>query len=170
MSMDRRQFLSRLLKGIAVAAVAPEVIAKACEEARIPKGTVFSFGPRGVDTWTLPPHWECQFDRVWGEIMAKQMDHRLANTYKWEKQDMLYIDGTHDNVQWVDDVDAQLLEDFPQVTHQSFEEVRALQSGKIDTFVGFDFVRTPLLKPTLTDRLRWAVQDIKDTILSPLTA
>ena len=78
--MNRRDFLRRFLGGLAVAAVAPEVIARACEQAQIPKGTVFSFAPEQVEMmeFTLPPYFECQFDQVWTELMAKDVDARMG--------------------------------------------------------------------------------------------
>ena len=33
------------------------------------------------EIWTLPPHFQTQFDDSWHEIMAQQTEHRLAGTY-----------------------------------------------------------------------------------------
>ena len=43
-----------MFKGLAVASIAPAVIAKACEDHAIPNGTVFSFGQRMMK----PINWE----------------------------------------------------------------------------------------------------------------
>ena len=87
MSMDRRQFLSRFFKGLAVAAIAPEVIAKACEEHSIAKGTFYSLGRRHSGTqriFTIPPHYQVQFSEHWHHLVADQeaqawLDGRIQN-------------------------------------------------------------------------------------------
>ena len=51
---DSVQIPQEAARGGCVATVAPEVLARACEEASIPRGTVFSFGRPG---WKLNPAW-----------------------------------------------------------------------------------------------------------------
>ena len=94
--MTRRDFISRFFKGLAVAAIAPQVIAKACEDAQIPKGTVFSFAPEqlGAMEWKLPPHFEWHFDKVWIDLMANQADLRAGG---WT----VFIPGKSEALEWM---------------------------------------------------------------------
>ena len=122
MSMDRRQFLSRFFKGLAVAAIAPEVIAKACEEHQICSGKTYSlakdakFLPMRYRELLLPPHFEVPEDRYF--IYANDDLKRCIK---------------------------ECGEGGPGLTKQTYDEVRALQAGKVDNFVGYDFIRTELV-------------------------
>jgi hypothetical protein len=51
--VNRREFLSRFFKGVAVASIAPAAIVKACEEHQILAGTTYSFG--NGPAISLPP-------------------------------------------------------------------------------------------------------------------
>ena len=123
--MDRRQFLSRFFKGLAIAAIAPEVIAKACEEHSIAKGTFYSLGRRHSGTqriFTIPPHYQVQFSEHWHHLVADQEAQAWLDECNGKIQDHLY------------------------------NEVKALQAGRIQNFMGADFLRTDL---TVRDTFDW---------------
>ena len=78
--MTRGQFLRKLLAGVAVATVAPSVVAEMCERLEIPKGTVYSFGREG--RWVINPAWESAKYQV--EFLMRHQDFERAQPMAWE--------------------------------------------------------------------------------------